>query len=93
MVCALIKEFVMSQMATVFVMRDLKESLVKVTCERLKFYHFKKQMPKHDTFLDKSCPGGSPPCNGNGQCNHTTGLCTCNEGNQGSDCSGNSYNL
>ena len=48
---------------------------------------------KTDIFLDKSCPGGSPPCNGNGQCDHTNGLCTCNEGNQGSDCSGNSFNL
>ena len=50
-------------------------------------------MPKHDLFLDKSCPGGNPPCNDNGQCDHTTGLCTCNEGNQGSDCSGNFFNL
>ena len=50
-------------------------------------------MPEHVVFLDISCPGGNPPCNGNGQCDHTTGLCTCNEGNQGSDCSGNSYNL
>ena len=39
-------------------------------------------------FIDKSCPGGSPPCNGNGECDLTTGLCTCNEGNQGFDCSG-----
>jgi hypothetical protein len=45
MVCALIKAT--AQMATVFVVRDLKESLVKVTCESLKFYHFEKQMPKH----------------------------------------------
>ena len=50
-------------------------------------------MPKHVVFLDISCPGGNPPCNGNGQCDHKTGLCTCNEGNQESDCSGNSYNL
>ena len=48
-------------------------------------------MPKHVVFLDISCPGGNPPCNGNGQCDHKTGLCTCNEGNLGSDCSGNSY--
>ena len=40
---------------------------------------------------DKSCPGGNPPCSGNGQCNHTTGLCTCNQGNQGTDCSGNTW--
>ena len=93
MVFALIKDNVMAQLASVYVIKVLKESIVKVIFERLKFYHYEKYMPKHDIFLDKSCPGGSPPCNGNGQCNHTTGLCTCNEGNQGSDCSGNSYNL
>ena len=90
---ALIKENVMAQSASVYVIKVLKESIVKVIIERLKYYRYEKYVPKHDIFLDKSCPGGSPPCNGNGQCNHTTGLCTCNEGNQGSDCSGNSYNL
>ena len=35
-----------------------------------------------------SCPGGDNPCSGKGQCDHTTGVCQCNEGNQGSDCSG-----
>ena len=93
MVFALIKDNVMAQSASVYVIKVLKESIVKVIFERLKFYHYEKYMPKHDIFLDKSCPGGSPPCNGNGQCNHTTGLCTCNEGTHGSDCSGNSYNL
>ena len=85
MVFALIKDNVMAQSASVYVIKVLKESIVKVIFERLKFYHYEKYMPKHDIFLDKSCPGGSPPCNGNGQCDHTTGLCTCNEGNQGSD--------
>ena len=93
MVFALIKDNVMAQLASVYVIKVLKESIVKVIIERLKYYRYEKYVPKHDIFLDKSCPGGSPPCNGNGQCNHTTGLCTCNEGNQGSDCSGNSYNL
>ena len=93
MVFALIKDNVMAQLASVYVIKVLLESIVKVILERLKFYHSEKYMPKDDIFLDKSCPGGSPPCNGNGQCNHTTGLCTCNEGNQGLDCSGNSYNL
>ena len=37
---------------------------------------------------DKSCPGGQIPCNGLGQCDLTTGLCNCNIGHQGSDCSG-----
>ena len=39
---------------------------------------------------DKSCPGSPFPCNYNGQCDHTTGQCICNEGHQGFDCSGNS---
>ena len=41
------------------------------------------------SFLDKSCPGGLVPCNGNGQCDLTIGVCNCDEGHQGSDCSGN----
>ena len=39
---------------------------------------------------DKSCPGSPFPCSYNGQCDHTTGQCICNEGHQGFDCSGNS---
>ena len=93
MVFALIKDNVMAQSASVYVIKVLLESIVKVILYRLKFYHSEKYMPKDDIFLDKSCSGESPPCNGNGQCNHTTGLCMCNEGNQGSDCSGNSYKL
>ena len=93
MVSVLIKGNVMTQSAFVYVIKVMKESIVKVIFERQKFQHYEKYMAKHDIFLDKSCPGGSPPCNDNGQCNHTTGLCTCNEGTHGSDCSGNSYNL
>ena len=37
---------------------------------------------------DISCPGGETPCNGNGQCNLKSGLCTCDDEHQGSDCSG-----
>ena len=88
MVCALIKDFVMSQMATVFVMRDLKESLVKVICKRLKFYHYKKQMPKYDTFLDKSCPGDGL-CSNQGVCNVSNGNCICDAGFEGITCEGN----
>ena len=40
-----------------------------------------------------SCPGGSIPCNGNGQCDLTNGHCICNSLTVGSDCSGNLYNL
>ena len=83
----------MTQSAFVYVIKVMKESIAKVIFERLKSLHYAKYMAKHDIFIDKSCPGGSPPCNGNGQCDHTTGLCQCNEGNQGLDCSGNSFNL
>ena len=44
-------------------------------------------------FLDIPCPGsiGDITCTGNGQCDFTTGQCTCNPGRHGSDCSSNSY--
>ena len=38
--------------------------------------------------LDMSCPGDRNPCSGNGICDLAIGDCTCNEGHQGSDCSG-----
>ena len=44
-------------------------------------------------FLDKSCPGGLVPCNGNGQCDLTIGVCNCDEGHQGTDCSGNTFDI
>ena len=41
------------------------------------------------SILGTSCPGnGGAVCNGNGQCNLTTGSCICNPGNRGLDCSG-----
>ena len=56
MVFALIKDNVMAQSAYVYVIKVLKESIVKVIFEILKFYHYEKYIPKHDIFLDKSCP-------------------------------------
>ena len=38
--------------------------------------------------LDISCPGDQSPCNGNGLCDLTSGVCTCDEQHQGDDCSG-----
>ena len=39
-------------------------------------------------FSDISCPGGETPCSDNGQCDLTIGVCNCNEGYQGNECSG-----
>ena len=50
MVFALIKDNVMAQLASVYVIKVLKESIVKVIFERLKFYHYEKYMPKHEYF-------------------------------------------
>ena len=45
----------------------------------------------HLFWIGVSCPGGSVPCNGNGECDLTNGLCICNSLTTGSDCSGNIY--
>ena len=43
--------------------------------------------------IDISCPGSQQRCNGNGFCDLTNGVCTCDEGYQGLDCSGNNWML
>ena len=43
--------------------------------------------------IDVSCPGSQQRCNGNGFCDLTNGVCTCDEGYQGLDCSGNNWIL
>ena len=53
----------------------------------LKLSLMKRRSLKH-FFLDISCPGDQNPCSGNGLCDLTIGECKCNEGHQGSDCSG-----
>ena len=40
-------------------------------------------------FSGISCPGGETPCSNNGLCNLLIGFCSCDEGFQGDDCSGN----
>ena len=51
-------------------------------------YEIYNCLAKLFSFEGKSCPGGDTPCSGNGQCDPTTGFCNCQEGHQGSDCSG-----
>ena len=83
----------MTQLAHVYVIQDLREAVVKVNLILQYIVTLLKYKVSHMYLFfflpDKSCPGGNSPCSGNGQCDHTTGLCTCNQGNQGSDCSGN----
>ena len=84
MACAQIKEVVMKILESVYAMLVLKGLNVKVImfCDSL------RRIWIFDNFVDKSCPGAEETCNGNGECDHTTGQCICNEGNQGFDCSG-----
>jgi hypothetical protein len=66
---------------------DLKELNVKVSlienifCSGLSFIL--------RSILGMSCPSnGEIVCNGNGQCDHTTGSCNCNSGFEGTHCEG-----
>ena len=67
-------------------MLGMKEILVKVTNDV--FYSSLVKKAKKITFSDISCPGDQNPCSGSGICDLAIGECTCNEGHQGSDCSG-----
>ena len=42
----------------------------------------------NDFFQDRICPGKNQSCNGQGICDQGSGLCICNEGYTGLDCSG-----
>ena len=36
---------------------------------------------------EKMCPGGENPCSGYGECDKSKGICSCEVGRHGSDCS------
>ena len=94
MVHAQIKEHVMMQQEPVFVSKGLKDSQAHAKVTSFISRPKKSNIKNHFLILaDKSCPGSPFPCNYNGQCDHTTGQCICNEGHQGFDCSGNSKYL
>ena len=39
---------------------------------------------------EKLCPGGANPCSNHGQCDTSTGICSCEVGRHGKDCSSES---
>ena len=76
-----------SQQDLVFVILVLKELNVKVSLIKNALWFDLSCIIK--SILAMSCPGnGEAVCNGNGQCDFTTGSCICNPGNRGLDCSG-----
>ena len=86
-----IKVHVMTQQEHVFVSKGLKDFQEHVKVNSFVSRPTSNSVQKPCFILaDKSCPGSPFPCSYNGQCDHTTGQCICNEGHQGFDCSGNS---
>ena len=79
---------VILQQDLVFVILALKDLNVKVSfikkCSLVWFIlHYKRSISA------MSCPGnGGSTCNGNGQCDLTTGTCICNTGFEGAQCEG-----
>ena len=73
-------------------MKDLRGTFVQVTTNiDISNDHYKICVLCRISWLlllDISCPGDHNPCSGNGICDLAIGECTCNEGHQGSDCSG-----
>ena len=80
---------VILQQDLVFVILALKELNVKVSLIENIFCFGLSSILHLKSILGMSCPGnGEAVCNGNGQCDLTTGFCICNPGNRGLDCSG-----
>ena len=78
---------VILQQELVFVILDLKELIVKVSLIINALWFDLSRIIK--SILAMSCPGnGEAVCNGNGQCDLTTGSCKCNSGFEGTYCEG-----
>ena len=78
---------VILQQDLVFVILALKELNVKVSLIKNVFWFNLSCILK--SILGMSCPGnGESTCNGNGQCDLTTGSCICNSGFEGTQCEG-----
>jgi hypothetical protein len=77
---------VILQQDLVSVILALKEHNVKVSLIRKCFLVW---FILHSSILGISCPGNSEAvCNGNGQCDLTTGSCICDTGFEGTQCEG-----
>ena len=86
-----VKAHVMAQQGRVFASKVLKDHLafarvIVSYCFKIIWIHLVQYYLYF--LLDVSCPGVGSPCSGNGQCDLTVGVCTCQEGFQGSDCFG-----
>ena len=89
----MVKQFVMVmvnvilQQDLVFVLLALKDLNVKVSLIKYALWFEISRIIK--SILGISCPGnGEAVCNGNGQCDLTTGSCICNSGFEGTYCEG-----
>ena len=88
MVHAPIMEYVILLQDLAYVILVLKEVNVKVSLiKNILIFCF--ILTLHLELIGISCPGnGEGICNGNGQCDVTTGSCICNLGFEGTQCEG-----
>ena len=84
MVLAQVKEHVMIQLECVNVMKDSRVTIVKVSCDKNSQVDMIKSYSLF-LFTEINCLGDGL-CSGQGTCDVTTGMCTCNEGFNGDSC-------